>query len=108
MTSEIKQRIVYLMQRTDKIYDGTEIYVGSTSRSLRERLRKHRDRSKLEKYENTKLYKKMREVGVSNWGITPLLSLTCDKKTILELEKEKYDELNADLNTYSPVSENKK
>ena len=103
--NEIKQRTVYLLQRTDKIYDGTDIYVGSTSTSLRERLRKLRDRSKLEKYENTKLYKKMCEVGVDSWKIISLLSIECDKKTILKLEKEKYDELNEDLNTYSPFSE---
>ena len=108
--TEIKQRTVYLLQRADKIYDGTEIYVGSTSLSLKERLRKHRSRSKT--YKNTKLYKKMREVGLNNWEMISILSFECecDKKTILELEMEKCNELNADLNTYSPFSgfENKK
>ena len=108
--SEIKERVVYLLQRTDKIYDGTDIYVGSTSLSLERRLQFHRSRSKLEKYGNTKLYKKMCEVGLNNWEMISILSFTCDKKTILKFEKEKYYELNADLNTYSPFSgfENKK
>ena len=51
----------------------------------------------------------MREVGLKNWGMISLLSLECDKETILELEMEKCNELNADLNTYSPFSkENRK
>ena len=100
--TEIKPRTVYLMQRTDKIYDGTEIYVGSTSLSLKLRLQVHKSASKTKKYCNTKLYTKMREVGLNNWKIIPLLQRTCDKKTILELEMEKCNELNADLNMRSP------
>ena len=100
--SEIKPRTVYLMQRTDKIYDGTEIYVGSTSKTLRERLSNHKSASKLEKHENIKLYVKMHEVGLDRWEIIPLLQRTCDKKTILEFEMEKCNELNADLNMRSP------
>ena len=42
MTSEIKLRTVYLLKRTDKHDDGTDIYVGSMLRSLRERLWDHR------------------------------------------------------------------
>ena len=51
---DIKCRTVYLMRRTDKKDDGTDIYVGSTSRNLRERMWNHRcDAKKLiENYMN--------------------------------------------------------
>ena len=101
--SEIKERTVYLMQRSDKVFDGTDVYVGSTSRSLRERLWSLRGAVTRTGNENNRLYKKMREVGLGNWKMIPLLSFTCDKKTILEFEKEWCNALNADLNTYSPV-----
>ena len=110
MSSEIKQRTVYLMQRTDKVFDGTDVYVGSTSKTLRERLWDHRGEATRIGNENNRLYRRMREVGVGNWEMISLLSTESDKKTILELEMEKCNELNADLNTYSPISgfENKK
>ena len=102
--TEIKQRVVYLMQRTDKSYDGTDIYVGSTSKSLRERLRKHRYVSKLY---NSKLYTRMQEVGAKNWGITVLeTSPLCDKKEIFVLEKKWIEKLKPGLNTHFPVREN--
>ena len=101
MTSEIKERIVYLMRRTDRPDDGTDIYVGSTSLSLKLRLQLHRSKAKIC---DSKLYVKMREVGVNNWEMVPLLSFTCDKKTILEFEKEWCNALNADLNSNSSFS----
>ena len=39
---EIKNRIVYVLCRTDKPEDGSDIYIGSTSQPLKERLRCHR------------------------------------------------------------------
>ena len=110
MSSEIKQRVVYLLRRTDKDDDGTDVYVGSTSKTLRERLWDHRGEATRTGNENNRLYTKMREVGLGNWEMIPLLSFTCDKKTIMEFEKEWCNALNADLNTYSPISgfENKR
>lgn len=70
MSSEIKPRIVYLLKRTDTDEDDEkDRYVGSTSVGLKERLRLHRcSANYMEKHKNTKLYVKMREIGVKNWG----------------------------------------
>ena len=48
----------------------------------------------------------MREIGVNNWQVVPLLTFTCDKKTIREFEGKWVEVLNTDLNTYSPLSDN--
>ena len=102
--TEIKERVVYVITRTSKADDdNTDIYVGSTSYSLKKRLCEHRSTARGAGNENNKLYERMREVGVDSWKITPLLSQLCDKKTIRELEREKCSELNADLNTLSPI-----
>ena len=103
-TDDVKPRTVYLLKRTDKPDDGTNIYVGSTSMTLTKRLVLHRSRANTLKkgYEDTKLYVRMREVGVDNWEVLPLLVLTCDKKSIRGFEKEWFKALCADLNTFSP------
>ena len=43
----------------------------------------------------------MREVGINNWKLVPLLSFTCDRNTILEFEKDWCKALGSDLNTYT-------
>ena len=101
--NNIKERAVYLLKRTDKSYDGTDVYVGSTSLSLKRRLCNHRSDSLRIGNKNNKLYVKMREVGLDNWEMVSLLSITCDRKTILEFEKEQCNKLNSDLNSNSPV-----
>ena len=63
MTFEIKQRTVYQIVRTDKPENGTDTYIGSTSRTLKERLWDHRSAAKVE---NSKLYKRMLEIGIYN------------------------------------------
>ena len=40
--NDIKPRTVYLLRRTDKENDGTDLYVGSTSVNLKKRLRDHK------------------------------------------------------------------
>ena len=108
MSSEIKQRFVYVLTRTNKADDDdTDVYVGSTSLSLRQRLWIHR--CDVKRF-NSKLYERMRTVGIYNWEIIPLLQRTCDQKTIRELENKWCKIMNADLNTYSPFTgfENKK
>ena len=104
------QRTVYLLKRTDKSYDGTDIYVGSTSLSLKRRLQFHKSASRLIKNCNIKLYKKMCEVGLNNWEMVSLFSISCDKKTILKFEKEQCKKLNSNLNMRSPFTglENRK
>ena len=47
----------------------------------------------------------MREIGVNNWIIIPLLTFSCDKKTIRKFEREWCNQLNADHNSYSPFSD---
>ena len=46
----------------------------------------------------------MRDVGLDNWEVLPLV-LTCGKKTIRGFEREWCKALDTDLNTYSPVAE---
>ena len=74
---EIKPRIVYMLCRTNKPDDGTDIYVGSTSQRLEQRLCDHRSKAKII---DSKLYKRIREIGIYNWEIIPLLTFTCHKK----------------------------
>ena len=82
--NEIKPRTVYLLKRTDKEEDdGKDLYVGSTSKALKKRLYDHRGNVK--RY-NSRLYTRMRETGLNNWEIVPLLTLSCNKKTILNLK----------------------
>ena len=83
--NEIKPRTVYLLRRTDKEDDGTDIYVGSTSIPLKHRLCIHKNH--IGKC-NSKLYTKMQEVGKHKWEIIPLLSRICDKNTICKVEKK--------------------
>ena len=110
MTDKIKQRTVYMLCRTDKTEDdGTDVYVGSTSCPLSRRLAHHKynagNPSRLKYYGSSKLYRRMREVGVQRWKIVPLLTFSCDQKTIFEFEREWVKALNANLNTVSPVHE---
>ena len=100
MTSEIKPRIVYKLERTDKPYDGTDIYIGSMSLPLKRRLQLHRHDSKRC---NSKFYKKMRTVGLYKWKILPLLVCVCNQKEIRDFEKNWIALSNADLNTVSPL-----
>ena len=101
MSSEIKQRVVYVLTRTNKADDDdTDVYIGSTFQSLKRRLWIHRGEAKRA---NSKLYKRIRTVGIQSWEIIPLLSRTCDKKTILELERKWCKIMNADLNTILPI-----
>ena len=102
--ADIREGFVYVITRTNKTDDDyTDIYVGSTSRALNLRLSEHRCNVTRVGNENNKLYKKMRAVGIQSWEIIPLLSRTCDKKAILELEKKWCKIIGADLNTLSPI-----
>ena len=99
MDNDIKPRTVYLLRRSDRPDNGDDRYVGSTSMKIMERLWCHRNGARdLTKYKNTKVYTRMREIGVNNWVIIPLLTFSCDKKTILEFEREWCNLLNANLN----------
>ena len=105
MNNEIKPRTVYLLRRTDKEDDGTDTYIGSTSRkNLNTRLCLHRCDAIRVGNENNRLYIRMRKIGLGNWEILPLLSRTCDRKTIRELERKWIGVLQVDLNTFSPIT----
>ena len=104
MSDEIKNRTVYMLCRKDKEEDGADFYIGSTSRPLKERLWGHRSDAQ---NGGSKLYKRMREIGLQNWKIIPLLTFACDKKTILEFEKQWIDLIGADLNMISPITDQK-
>ena len=106
MTTEIKQRTVYQIVRTDKPNDGTDVYVGSTSLSLKLRLQLHRTASK--RCNNNKFHTKMKEVGIYNWKIVSLLTYSCDQKTIMEFERKWVEILNPVLNTYYPLDTDNK
>lgn len=107
MSNEIKERTVYMLCRTDKVED--DVYVGSTSCPLEKRFSHHKynagNPSRLKYYGNSKLYKRMREVGIERWKIVPLLTFACNRETICEFEFQWVKALNADLNTLSPVDE---
>ena len=104
MSDGIKSRTVYLLKRTDKEDDGADIYVGITSLSLPQRLTNHRQHSKIS---NSRLYKRMDEVGLQKWEIVPLVVVpSCGKIEILNFEKSWIGLLNPDLNINSPIKEN--
>ena len=106
MSDEIKQRTVYVLTRKEKTgNDDTDIYVGSTSQPLPQRLNNHKRDAIRPGNENNRLYVRMNEVRLDNWEILPLLSRTCDIKTIREVEKKWVKVLGADLNSYSPIRE---
>ena len=81
------------------------MYVGSTSLSLKKRLSDHRAGAKIE---NSKLYKRMLEIGIYNWKIVPLLTYSCDQETIKAFERQWVELLNADLNVFSPIGSTNK
>ena len=47
----------------------------------------------------------MREVGVHNFKIAPLLTFACTRGVICEFEREWVKALGANLNTFSPNDE---
>ena len=104
-SDEIINRTVYILRRTDV---GNDIYVGSTSQPLWKRFSEHKanagNPSRLKYYGGSKLYEKIRTVGVYNWKIFPLLTFACNQKTICEFEQEWIKALNANLNTNSSIN----
>ena len=101
MSGEIKPRTVYLLKRTDKEDDGADIYVGSTSLPLPERLGAHKRHSKIG---SSKLYRRMDEVGPKKWEIIPLVVVpSCSKIEILNFEKSWIALLNPGLNINLPI-----
>ena len=94
-------RTVYCI--TKKVPDNNYVYVGTTSQSLRERFRVHKQDATFSINANNKLYKRMNEVGLDAWEIKPLFVLECDITKIREFEKKWMKTLEVDLNTISPL-----
>ena len=111
MSDEIKNQTVYMLCRKDKKEDGTDIYIGSTSRPLEERFREHKKRARKFKMfgynEDNKLSTRMNDVGLMNWKMVPLLTFACDQKTIFEFEKKWIDLMGSGLNVRSPITDRK-
>ena len=82
---------------------GRDVYVGSTSLTLAKRLSNHKnDCSRIGNEEN-KLYVRMREVGLENWIMRPLLTLESTGDEIRAFERMWCEILRSDLNTISPI-----
>ena len=88
----------------DENYD---MYVGSTSLSLIERLSKHKYKSKLPYYKDSRFYHCLREVGLNKWNIKALFVHTCSKNEIKQYERKWIELLQANLNTNSPLLDEK-
>ena len=81
----------------------TDIYVSSTSKKPSYRLHDHKLKASTR---NSSFYKRMREVGVKNWRMIPLITFFCDQKTIFEFENTWICALNADLNEHKAFRTN--
>jgi len=60
--------------------DNTLIYVGSTVQPLFKRWYKHKTRANNEKYNNIKLYQKIRETNIDDWYIELYENCPCENK----------------------------
>ena len=100
--NEVKTRTVYCLTKnfSDENFDS---YIGSTSMSLESRLNWHKFSATQKRCENSKIYRRMNEVGLENWKIVPLLTLECIRNEILTFERKWLEVLAADLNSYLPV-----
>jgi hypothetical protein len=79
---------------------NNDLYVGSTTQSLKQRFTKHISRTKNEKYKNIKLHKIMNEIGIDKFKIE-LLEETefINKEEQLKLENKYIKELKPVLNS---------
>ena len=100
--NEIKTRTVYCLTKnfSDENYDS---YIGSTSMSLERRLNWHKFSAMQNRCKNSKIYRRMNEVGLENWKVVPLLTLECTRNEILTFERKWLEVLGADLNSYLPI-----
>ena len=105
--NENKTRTIYLIcHKGSEI--GKDFYVGSTFQSLKKRLNEHRSNASRPGIENSKFYKRMREIGLKNWKIFPLESAVCSRDDIRKLESTWCKILKSDLNSISPIRLGKK
>jgi group I intron endonuclease len=84
-----------------KIYNKCtdDIYIGSTTRMLCERMSKHRYNSKIAHLQNIRLYKCFHQHGIDNFYIELIESYSCGNKDELTAKEGQYiRELNPSLN----------
>ena len=93
---------VYLLCNENSDF-GRDVYVGSTSLTLAKMLSSHKnDCSRIGNEENN-LYVRMREVGLENWIMRPLLTLESTRDEVRAFERMWCEILRSDLNSYSPI-----
>lgn len=78
----------------------SEIYVGSTTQTLENRLREHMDQSKLSKNQTAKLFMHLTPIGFDKVFIELLETYPCNSNRGLRIREQKWmDELKPSLNT---------
>lgn len=79
-----------------------DIYVGSTARKLCQRMAQHRSYSKLDKYQDTKIYNFINNNGGwLNWNIILIEAYPCNSKEELKAKEQHHITLlNSSLNSY--------
>ena len=100
--SERTVRTIYLLCNENSDF-GRDVYVGSTSLPLAQRLACHKCDSARNGNVGNKLYTRMREVGLESWVIRPLLSLECSRDEIRVFERTWLNILRSDLNSNDPI-----
>ena len=84
--------------------DDTLVYVGSTAQTLYKRFSNHKTRSKNSKYENMKLYKKMKETNINDWYIELYEDFNYERKEqLLQREGQIIKEIGT-LNKNIPIT----
>lgn len=96
-----------MIGRIYKISGGGKFYIGSTTQTLKLRIKNHRSKSKEECRKNTPLYRHFNEIGWSNAVIEPLHEQDfANKSEMFEAEKAeilKYETDDNCLNHARPV-----
>ena len=75
-----------------KIYNfiTDDIYIGSTTQLLSQRMAKHRHNSKYDSYQSIKLYKCFHEHGIDNFNIELVENCDCNNKEELNAREGYY------------------
>ena len=105
MTEEVKRRTVYLMCHEGSDI-GCDVYVGSTSFNLSQRLTKHKEDNLRPCNTKNKLYVRMKQVGPEKWKLRSLLTLKCSKEVIRNFESMWINILQSDLNSNTAFLKN--
>ena len=96
-----------MIGRIYKIEGGGKIYIGSTTQTLKKRLKNHKSKATEESRKNTPLYKHFNAIGWDNATIELLIEDEfSDKRAMFERERceiEKYNKTAECLNSDRPV-----